>query len=78
MDTESLSSRQVRWAQELSCYHFQIDYYQGKANRVNDALSQYPQQSTKEEETLCAENVKILHRLQSSLARVSGFLVDLS
>ena len=26
MDTKSLSSRQVRWAQELSCYHFQIDY----------------------------------------------------
>ena len=26
MDTKSLSSRQVRWAQELSRYHFQIDY----------------------------------------------------
>ena len=26
MKTKSLSSRQVRWAQELSCYHFQIDY----------------------------------------------------
>ena len=26
MDTKSLSSRQVRWAQELSHYHFQIDY----------------------------------------------------
>ena len=29
MDTKSLSSRQVRWAQELSQYHFQIDYRQG-------------------------------------------------
>ncbi len=26
MDTKNLSSRQVRWAQELSRYHFQIDY----------------------------------------------------
>ena len=27
MDTKSLSFRQVCWAQELSCYHFQIDYH---------------------------------------------------
>ena len=26
MNTKSLSSRQVYWAQELFCYHFQIDY----------------------------------------------------
>ncbi len=26
MDTKSLSSRQVRWAQELSWYYFRIDY----------------------------------------------------
>ena len=39
MDTKSLSSRQVRWAQKLSCYHFQIDYCQGKANGATDALS---------------------------------------
>ncbi len=26
MDIKSLSSRQVRWAQELSRYHFRIDY----------------------------------------------------
>ena len=63
MDTKSLSSRQVRWAQKLSCYHFCIDYYQGKANGAADTLSQYPQQSTKEEKTLRIENVKILHRL---------------
>ena len=43
METKSLSSRQVRWAQELSRYHFQIDYCQGKANEAADALSQYPQ-----------------------------------
>ena len=78
MDTKSLSSRQVRWAQELSCYHFRIDYRQGKANRAADALFQYPQRSAKEEDTLQAENVKILHRLQSLLAKVSGFLANSS
>ena len=72
METKSLSSRQVRWAQELSCYHFQIDYCQSKANGAADALSRYPQQSAEEEKTLRSENVKILHRLQSSLAKVSG------
>ena len=63
MDTKSLSSRQVRWAQKLSCYHFRIDYCQGKANGAVNALSQYPQRSAKEENTLRAENIKILHRL---------------
>ena len=63
METKSLSSRQVCRVQELSCYHFQINYCQGKANGAADALSQYPQQSAEEEETLCSENVKILHRL---------------
>ena len=72
MDTKSLSSRQVRWAQELSRYHFRIDYRQGKANGAADALSRYPQRSAEEEETLRSENIKILHRLQSSLAKVSG------
>ena len=70
--TKSLSSKQVRWAQKLSCYPFQIDYCRGKTNGAADALSQYPQQSAEEEETLRSENVKILYRLQSSLAKVSG------
>ena len=52
MDTKSLSSRQVRWVQELSRYHFRIDYQQGKANEAADALSQYPQQNAEEEATL--------------------------
>ena len=63
MKTKNLSSKQVRWAQELSCYHFRIDYRQDKANGAADALSRYPQQSAEEEETLCSENVKILHCL---------------
>ena len=41
MDTKILSSRQVRWAQELSRYYFRIDYRQGKANAAADALSGY-------------------------------------
>lgn len=53
MDIKSLSFRQVRWAQELSRYHFQIDYRQGKAA---DALSSFPQRSQAEEEALRAEN----------------------
>ena len=43
MDTKSLSSRQVRWAQKLSRYHFQIDYHQGKGTGAADALSRFPQ-----------------------------------
>ena len=78
MDTKSLSSKQVRWAQELFCYHFQINYCQGKANKAADALSRYPQRSVEEEKTFRAENVKILYPLQSSLAKVSGLLIDSS
>ena len=78
MDTKSLSSRQVRWAQELSRYHFQIDYCQGKANEVADALSQYPQRNADEENALQAENVKILHRLQLSLTNASVLQLTLS
>ncbi len=71
MDTKSLSSRQVRWAQELSRYHFRIDYRQGKANAAADALSRFLQRSQVEEKTLRAENSQILHRLQSSLTNAS-------
>ena len=71
MDTKSLSSRQVRWAQELSRYHFQIDYCQGKANAAADALSRFPQRSQDEENELRAENGRILHRLQNSLTNAS-------
>ena len=52
MDTKNLSSRQVHWAQKLSHYHFQIDYYQGKANGAANALSRYFQRSVEEEKTL--------------------------
>ncbi len=71
MDMKSLSSRQVRWAQELSRYHFRIDYCQGKANVAANALSRFPQRSQAKEETLRDENTQILHRLQTSLIRAS-------
>ena len=71
METKSLSSKQVRWAQKLSRYYFRINYCQGKANKATDALSQYPQQSAQEEKTLHTKNIKILHRLQSSLSNMS-------
>ena len=64
INTKSLSSCQVRWAQELFHYHFHINYRQGKANRAADALSRYPQQSQGNEEILQAENTRILQRLQ--------------
>ena len=63
MNTKSLSSRQVRWAQKLFCYYFQIDYHQGKANGATNVLSQYFQQSAEEKEILQAKNIKILHYL---------------
>ena len=78
IDIRSLSSRQVRWAQKIFWYYFQIDYHQRKANGATNTLSQYLQRSAKEKNTLRSENVKIFHRLQSSLARLSGLLVDLS
>ena len=71
INTKSLSSRQVRWAQELSRYHFQIDYYQGKANGAADALSRYPQRNAEEKDALQAKNVKIFYRLQFSLSNAS-------
>ena len=78
MNTKSLSSRQVRWAQKLSRYHFRIDYRQGKTNRAANALSWYPQRSAEEEKTLRVENVKILHRLQSLLTNASFSSLTLS
>ena len=45
MDTKSLNSRQVCWAQKLSQYHFRIDYCQGKVNAAADALSRFSRRS---------------------------------
>ncbi len=71
MVTKSLSSCQVRRAQELSRYYFRIDYCQGKANATADALSRFPQRSQAKEETLRDENSQILHCLQILLTRAN-------
>ena len=71
MDTKSLNSRQVCWAQELSCYHFWIDYCQGKANRAVNVLSRFLQRNQAKEDKLQTENTRILYKLQSSLINVS-------
>ena len=52
IDTKSLSSRQVCWAQKLSSYHFWIDYRQGKANGAANALSCFSPRNKDEEEKL--------------------------
>ena len=76
MDAKNLSSRQVCWAQELSQYHFQINYCQCKANAAADTLSHFLQRSQNEEDELQAENGRIFHCLQNSLTNTS--LVRLS
>ena len=52
MDIKSLSSCQVCWAQKLFCYHFWMDYCQGKANGAADALSCFLQKSLDEKKKL--------------------------
>ena len=71
IDTKSLSSRQIRWAQDLSQYHFQINYCQDKTNAVADALSRFLQRNQDEKNELRAENGRIFHCLQNSLTNAS-------
>lgn len=61
MNSKSLCFGQVYWAQELFWYHFQIDFYQNKANRATDTFSRYLQQNFEKRTTLRFENIKILH-----------------
>ena len=63
MDMKSLSFCQVRWAQELFRYYFQINYCQRKANGAADALSRFFQQDNEEKANLQAENTQILYCL---------------
>ena len=71
MDTKSLSFRQVHWAQKLSQYHFEINYYQGKVNAAANALSRFPQKSQNKEDKLQAENDQIFYCLQNLLTNAS-------
>ena len=56
MGIKNLNFCQVRYAQELLKYHFQIDYYQSKANKAADALFCFPQRKLDEKKKLWAEN----------------------
>ena len=59
MNAKNFSSRQIYWGQELSRYHFHINYCQGKANKAVDALSRYSQWSRSKKEILQAKNRRI-------------------
>ena len=61
MDKKSLSSQQVRWAQELSWYYFWINYCQDKSNATADALLKFSQKSQDKEKKLQAENGQIFY-----------------
>ena len=63
MNTKSLSSKQVRWAQKPSRYHFLINYCQGKANRAADVLSRFFQRNQAKENELRTENTRIFYKL---------------
>ena len=52
MDTKNLSSKQVRWAEKLFRYHFQINNCQSKVNAAIDSLSRFPQRSQDGEDEL--------------------------
>ena len=78
MNTKSLSFFQVCWAQELSQYHFQIDYCQRKANTAVDAVFRFSQRSQAKEKTLRDENTQIFHHLQTSLIKASLSRLSLS
>ena len=64
MTTTKLSFRQIRWAQKLSRYNFNIDYKQNKKNFAN-ALSRRSNFMQKNDDAI-EENKRILHRLQVS------------
>ena len=77
MDTKSLSSRQVCWAQEISRYYFHIDYRQSKANAAADALLRFLPRSPDKEEIFRVKNTQIFHWLQflltnASISRISS------
>ena len=76
MDTKSLSSRWIYWAQELFWYYFRIDYCQSKANAAADTLSRFPHKNQDKNNEFWAENSQIFYCLQNSLTNAS--LVELN
>lgn len=71
MNTKSLSSRYVRFIQDLSQYHFHINYVEENVNTAIDILLCIPQRSHDKEKTLRAKNSQIFHCLLYSLTQTS-------
>ena len=71
MNMKSLGFQQVRWAQKLFKYYFQIDYQYSKINEAVDALLCFFQRSQAKENELKIENTWILHKLQFLLTNTS-------
>lgn len=71
INIQSLSFRRVWWAQKLSWYYFQIDYYQEKTNGAADALSCFFQKKQSKKKEFCTENTQIFHSLQISQTNAS-------
>lgn len=72
INTKNLSSCQVKWGWELSCYYFRINYCQDKGHEVADALSSFLQRFTDKEMALqISENMQIFYCLQFSLTKAS-------
>ena len=65
MTTTKLSSRQVRWAQELSRYNFVIDYRFGSKNSANGLSRRLDHMTITKDEI--EDNRQILTRLRQSL-----------
>lgn len=66
METICLSNRQIRWAKELSCYDFKINYRSETKNPANALLQSLTYENAKEE--LVEQNCKILDKLQRFLS----------
>lgn len=78
MNTKNLSFKQVCWAQELFSYHFQIDYWQKKANAAVNAVSWLFKMSQAKKLTLRDENTYILLQLQNLLTKANIRVLSLS
>ena len=63
MNIKNLSSCQVCWTQELSCYYVWINNCQDKANWDANALSYFSQKSLEEEKKLQTKNIQIFYCL---------------
>lgn len=71
----NLSFKQVRELKRCQERNFGMNNCQDKANIADEALSIDFQYHAKEELSLEAKNTKILHYLQLSMAKISGYAI---